>query len=184
MLKSTLIVVLMIAVPAGEAAWAESLVGHHDQVNVGAATRLDWIFAVANQSPANPPGDWQAEYDSTKQQYELFVPAGLNPRKAAPLVLFISASDKPAGWKQWQTVCQQAGVVFASPYGAGNNCDLPRRVRIVLDVLDDIARRRAIDPDRVYLAGFSGGARGVRHRLCAAGILRRCDRRLRCRAVA
>jgi predicted esterase len=157
--RCALIVLLIGVVLSGAAASGESLVGHHDKVNVGAATRLDWVFAVANQSPANPPGDWQAEYDSTKQQYELFVPPGLSPRKAAPLVLFISASDKPAGWNQWQTVCQQAGVVFASPYSAGNNCDLPRRVRIVLDVLDDVARRRAIDPDRVYLAGFSGGAR-------------------------
>ncbi len=158
--RCTLIVFLIVAVSAASgAASAESLVGHHEQVSVSAATRLDWIFAVANQSPADPPGNWQAEYDSTKQQYELFVPPALSPRKAAPLVLFISASDKPAGWNQWQSVCQQAGVVFASPYGAGNNCELPRRVRIILDVLDDIARRRAIDPDRVYLAGFSGGAR-------------------------
>jgi len=152
-------IILVGVALSGPAASAQTLVGHHDPVNVGAPTRLDWIFAVANQSPANPPGDWQAEYDSTKQQYELFVPAGLNPRKAAPLVLFISAGDKPAGWNQWQSVCQQAGVVFGSPYGAGNNCELPRRVRIVLDVLDDVARRRAVDPDRVYLTGFSGGAR-------------------------
>jgi pimeloyl-ACP methyl ester carboxylesterase len=47
----------------------------------------------------------------------------------------------------------------ASPRGAGNRCPFPRRVRIVLDVLDDIRRRFPIDPDRTYLAGFSGGGR-------------------------
>jgi predicted esterase len=143
----------------GVTASAQTLVGHHDQVSVAEPTRMDWIFSVANQSPARPLGEWQAAFDSTEQRYELFVPTGLSASKPAPLILFISANDRPAGWSRWQSVCQQAGVLFASPYGAGNNCELPKRVRIVLDVLDDIARRRPVDPDRIYLVGFSGGAR-------------------------
>ncbi|MCE9603266.1 MAG: hypothetical protein K8U03_00010 [Planctomycetia bacterium] len=138
---------------------AEALVGYHAQVKVAAPTRLDWIFAVANQSPAQPPAAWLAGYDSTEQRYELFVPENLDRRKPAPVVLFISAGDTPAGWSQWQTVCRKAGVIFASPFGAGNNCPAPRRARIVLDVIDDIARRQKIDPDRTYLGGFSGGSR-------------------------
>ena len=74
-------------------------------------------------------------------------------------MLFISPSQKPSGWRQWQKLCQQSGVIFASPFEAGNNCPNPRRVRIVLDVLDDMRRRYTVDADRTYLAGFSGGAR-------------------------
>jgi hypothetical protein len=152
------VAVAQLSMPRSAAA-AEALVGYHAQVKVAAPTRLDWVFAVANQSPAEPPAQWLAGYESTEQKYELFVPENLDKRKWAPVVIFISAGDTPAGWNQFQAVCRRAGVIFASPFGAGNNTPAPRRARIVLDVLDDIARRHKIDPNRTYLGGFSGGSR-------------------------
>lgn len=136
--------------------------GYQPKVAVSAATRLDWIFAMANQSLAVPPQKWLddgglKDYDSRQTTYELFVPAKL--AKPAPVIVFISASDAASGWKTWQQVCEQKGVIFAGPHGAGNNCPGPKRVRIVLDVLDDIRRQFPTDPDRTYLSGFSGGAR-------------------------
>lgn len=150
--------------------------GYQKEATVREATRLDWVFAVSNQSVTNPPAEWLEGYDSTKQRYEVFVPAGpkgtsakSKPKSKAkgkeaeqdglPLVLFISAGDQPAGWSQLQTVCQQKGIAFASPFGAGNNTSMPNRIRIVLDVLDDLRRKHRIDADRTYLAGFSGGGR-------------------------
>lgn len=133
--------------------------GYQPQVAVQAATRIDWVFAVANQSPAEPPADWLPKYDSQEQKYELFVPPKHNPAKPAPLVLFISPSKQPAGFAQWKSICEEQGAIFASPFGAGNDCETRQRVRIVLDVLDDVRRRYAIDPDRTYLGGFSGGGR-------------------------
>ena len=177
-------------------------VGYQKEVTVREATRLDWVFANSNQSVTNPPAEWLEGYDSTKQRYELFVPAAAKAaasntktkvkRKTAEpadaglaLVLFISAGDQPAGWGSLQSVCQQKGIAFASPYNAGNNTPMPRRIRIVLDVLDDLRRRHRIDADRTYLAGFSGGGRvacGITFALpelfggvipvCAAGDLR------------
>jgi pimeloyl-ACP methyl ester carboxylesterase len=149
--------------------------GYQKEVTVREPTRLDWVFANANQSVLNPPAEWLQGYDSTKQRYELFVPPpakatpkGKTKSKAKnaepadaglPLVLFISAGDQPAGWGQLQSVCQQKGIVFASPFAAGNNTPMPRRIRLVLDVLDDVRRRHRIDADRTYIAGFSGGGR-------------------------
>lgn len=152
--------------------------GYQKEVTVREATRLDWVFAVSNQSVTNPPAEWLEGYDSAKQRYEVFVPTAAKgmPSKpklkskakgkdakpeGLPLVLFISAGDQPAGWSQLQTVCQQRGIAFASPYGAGNNTSMPKRIRIVLDVLDDLRRKHRIDSDRTYLAGFSGGGRVV-----------------------
>ncbi len=154
-----LAITLTAATCGGHLTLAAEPRGYQAEVKVSAPTRLDWTFALANQSLAEPPADWIKGYQSTEQRYELFVPPNLNTKKSAPLVLFISPSDKPSGWAQWQKVCQQSGVIFASPFEAGNNCPIPRRVRIVLDVLDDVRRRQKIDSDRTYLAGFSGGAR-------------------------
>lgn len=150
--------------------------GYQKEITVREATRLDWVFAVSNQSVTNPPAEWLEGYESTKQRYEVFVPHAAKlvttkpkskskakgndaTQEGLPLVIFISAGDQPAGWSHLQTVCQQKGIAFASPYGAGNNTPMPRRIRIVLDVLDDLRRKHRIDADRTYLAGFSGGGR-------------------------
>jgi predicted esterase len=134
--------------------------GYQKEVTVAEPTRLDWTFVVSNQSVVDPPAEWLQGYDSKQQRYELFVPpAPKGKSDGLPMVLFISAGDAPAGWSQLESVCRQKGILFASPYGAGNNTAMPRRVRIVLDVLDDVRRQHRIDPDRTYVAGFSGGGR-------------------------
>lgn len=127
---------------------------------VAQSTRLDWGFVLANQSLATPPADWVAGYASAEQKYDVFVPpSARQPKSGWPLVLFISASDAPAGWSNLEAVCRKQGIVFASPQGAGNNAAMPKRVQLVLDVLDDLRRKQSIDPDRTYIAGFSGGGR-------------------------
>jgi poly(3-hydroxybutyrate) depolymerase len=130
---------------------------------VAAPTRLDWEFASQGFKPAERK--LPANYDSTKQRYQLFVPKSDRKDKPAALVLFISAGDSPQGWKNWQKLCEQEGVFFASPFGAGNSPMMGQRTRVILDVLDDIRRNYAIDPDQTYLTGFSGGGRMA----CAIG---------------
>jgi hypothetical protein len=138
---------------------AEPLRGYHAKVAVTAPTRMDWTFVLANQSLEKLPADWLPDYDSTRQHYELFVPPDYDPKRTYPVVLFISPGDGPAGWKNWEKVCKERGILFASVHGAGNNCPTPRRIRIVLDVLDEVRRLYRTDPDRTYLSGFSGGGR-------------------------
>ena len=133
--------------------------GYQKESTVSEPTRLDWTFVVSNQSVVEPPADWLRDYDSRQQRYERFVPAPKGKSETLPLIIFISAGDSPAGWGPLETVCKQKGIAFASPYGAGNNVPMPRRVRIILDVLDDLRRQARIDPDRTYIAGFSGGGR-------------------------
>jgi predicted esterase len=133
--------------------------GYQQEVTVAQPTRLDWTFVVSNQSVVDPPAEWLQGYDLQQQRYELFVPPAKAKNDGLPMILFISAGDAPAGWSQLESVCKQKGIVFASPYGAGNNSPMPRRVKIILDVLDDVRRQHRIDPDRTYIAGFSGGGR-------------------------
>ena len=129
------------------------------QCKVTATTRLDWVFAVSNQSPVEVPPGLLENYDSTKQRFELYVPSGAASRGAAPLILFISPSQKATGLAQFRKLCDREGVVFASPHQAGNQTPGARRVRIVMDTLDEVRRRIKIDPDRTYIGGFSGGGR-------------------------
>lgn len=129
------------------------------KMQVKAGTRIDWTFAVSNKSLAKPPAAWLGDYDSTKTEYDLHVPANVKATQPAGLILFISAGGGPAGLGSFETVCNEKGLLFASPHKAGNDTEPKKRVRMVLDVLDDIRRKHKIDPDRTYIAGFSGGAR-------------------------
>jgi predicted esterase len=131
--------------------------------SVAASTRLDWAFAV--QGFGKDAVKLPASFDSTKQHYQVFVPKDYKKDKAWPLVLFISPGDQPSGWSAWRKVCETEGVLFASPFAAGNNVAAGQRVRIVLDVLDDVRRNYHIDPEQTYLSGFSGGGRMA----CAIG---------------
>lgn len=133
--------------------------GYQASVPVTEATRIDSVFPVANQSPAELPPGWLEDYKSTDQSYELYVPPNYNDRKSWPLVLFVSPGQRSAGFKAWQSVCEKEGVLFAGPHDAGNQTDMRQRVRIVLDVLDEIRRTYNVDPDRTYITGFSGGGR-------------------------
>ncbi len=147
----------LIFLAAGAAAHAAD--GYQTRVTVSAPTRLDWTFALSNQSLPDPPADWLKDYDSTKQQYDLYIPPKHDPKKPLPMILFVSPTKDPVGWKPLESMCKKLGVVYAEPHDAGNDCPGKQRVRIVLDVLDDVRRNAVIDPDRTYIAGFSGGGR-------------------------
>jgi hypothetical protein len=100
-----------------------------------------------------------ADYDSTKQTYELFVPPRTDLKKPLPAVVFISPSSEPGGWKAFEGPCKKLGFLFVGVRGAGNDCPPKQRIRIILDALDDVRRTYPIDPDRTYVSGFSGGGR-------------------------
>ena len=65
MLRLLIVSVLILSwTPAAMS--AERLFGYHASVPVRAATRIDWVFALANQSPASPPESWTDSYNSMK----------------------------------------------------------------------------------------------------------------------
>lgn len=159
-LDSTRIVGIALLISAiAQSAIAAEMAGHQTDVKVRNATRIDWLFAVSNQSPAAPPPNWLADYDSTAQSYERYVPKSLKPQESPGLVLFVSPSDQGQGWNAFRDVCDSQRLIFASPHRAGNGVDTRQRIRIALDVLDELRRDFGIDPDRTYIGGFSGGGR-------------------------
>lgn len=121
-------------------------------VKVSAPTRLDWQFAAHGFKDGDKP---LGNYDSTKQKYQLFVPA----KAGKGCIVFISAGDSPAGLDKWKPVCEKEGLLFCSPYGAGNDVPAAKRMRVILDMLDDVRRRHGIDANQTYIGGISGGGR-------------------------
>lgn len=111
------LVSLALSIGVASVHGVEPAKGYQKKVQVSAPTRLDWTFAVATQSVVMPPANWlPADYDSTKQHYDLFVPPNYNPKQASPFILFISPGAAPMGYSNWEAVCKQHGVLFASLY--------------------------------------------------------------------
>lgn len=140
--------------------WATLALAQPKDQTVAQATRLDWAFAArgfGKEGAGLPKG-----FASGTQKYQLYVPAARGPR---PLVVFVSPGAGPAGWPAWKKVCETEGALFCSPYAAGNNVPAGARTRIVLDVVDDVRRKHAVDPNQIVLSGFSGGGRMA----CAIG---------------
>lgn len=119
---------------------------------------LDWAYVVTGSSPADTPDDLPATYTWRGQSYDFFHPNDSADGDSNPLVIYISPSNRSKGWHFWEAICRRHGVMYAGTQKAGNSIRFDRRIRIVLDVLDDIRSQYQVDPDRTYLVGFSGGA--------------------------
>lgn len=132
--------------------------GNNPNVRVLDAPRFDWSFAVP-AAAAKAPRQLLADHMSTTTTYQLWVPNTYRHAVAHPLILFVSAKAIPDEWVPFDLLCRTHNVLFAVATGGGDLAHPITRMRITLDMFDDIRRRVMVDPDRVYVAGLSEGAR-------------------------
>lgn len=115
---------------------------------------FDWKFAAPPGLADGMPGGKGGFPDS----YQLVVPPGLPGGRRPGLVLHLSASSAPADHAHWEAVCRKYGLIYASPYGVGDEAHAAERLRIALAVLDDVRQKYGPDTDRIYITGSSHGA--------------------------
>ena len=94
-----------------------------------------------------------------QEHYDLFVPESLGAGRYG-LLVFVSPSDDfriPPGWRD---ILRREQLILIAARQSGNSQDmLGRRVPLALHGYGYASSHYAIDPGRVYVAGFSGGAR-------------------------
>jgi pimeloyl-ACP methyl ester carboxylesterase len=98
-----------------------------------------------------------------EENFALYVPAQSPPRGYALLVFVPPWQDArlPTGWA---AVLDRYGVIFVSAGRSGNDeTPLGRRDPLALMAAYNVMRRYAVDPDHVYIGGFSGGSRVALH---------------------
>jgi hypothetical protein len=97
--------------------------------------------------------------DLAQERFSAYVPAQHPPQGYALLVFVPPWQDShlPPGWA---VVLDELGVIFVSAAKSGNEENVIDR-RIPLAVLGayNMMQRYAVNPDRVYVGGFSGGSR-------------------------
>lgn len=98
---------------------------------------------------------WQDE------RFFVHVPPGVSSSRSVGLLVFVPAEDTfiglPAGWAE---VLDRNQFVFIAPQNAGNNQTSARRAGLgVMAAMSMLKKYRNIDTKRVFVSGFSGGAR-------------------------
>ena len=100
-----------------------------------------------------------APFDVTKERFQLIIPKSYRPEESWGLFIWISASDAPRIPAQWEAVLASRKLLFVGAFQSGNPRNLFDRVRLAVDANVGMRRRYRIDERRVYVSGFSGGAR-------------------------
>jgi len=101
-----------------------------------------------------------AALDLAQERFELYVPEGEAPPQGYGLLVFIPPWESQGLPREWLPVLDRYGLIAVTAERSGNSQNvLSRRVPLALSGYENARRRYALDPRRVYVGGFSGGAR-------------------------
>jgi hypothetical protein len=99
-------------------------------------------------------------FNLSQEKFFISVPISYAGHQPFGVFVFISPSDEctavPPGWG---TVLQQKNLIFIAPQNAGNNQPTSRRAGLAVLAASKLLEMAKLDTNRVYAAGFSGGAR-------------------------
>lgn len=98
-------------------------------------------------------------YDVSKEKFKVVVPKSYAHAAKWGLFVYISADDSPGLPAAYEAALEKRKLLAIAPYRAGNGRNIFDRFRLAIDANFNMTRRFNIDPDRVYLSGFSGGGR-------------------------
>ena len=98
-------------------------------------------------------------FDLTKERFQLLIPKNYQPEESWGLFLWISAGNAPSIPEEWEAVLASRKLLFVGALQSGNQRSLFDRMRLAIDANVGMRRRYHLDEQRVYVSGFSGGAR-------------------------
>ena len=101
-----------------------------------------------------------AEFEPDEElEWTVFVPTARSPQTARGVLVYISPSNDSGIPPDWLPVLDAMNLLAISPKRAGNRVTTTRRIALAMSGLLQVSSRYDVDATRVYLSGFSGGAR-------------------------
>lgn len=91
--------------------------------------------------------------------WQYYVPPNYSPENAPGLLVYISPTQSGAMPKEWRSIMDKHNMIWIGADKSGNRSRVPRRILLSLLGVELTRRDYVIDESRVYLSGFSGGAR-------------------------
>lgn len=115
------------------------------------------VFAAYKSKGETPTG---YTIDLGVERFALYVPSASPPTRGYGLLVFVPPWSGARVPHEWRKALDEAGVVFVTAANSGNDAPVvTRRMPLALDGYAGVSARYPIDPQRVYVGGFSGGAR-------------------------
>ncbi len=99
------------------------------------------------------------DYDIAEQTFQVFAPEADEVDQPMGLLVFISPSDIGRVPNEWKAALRRSNMIWVSPNQTGNEQPIWKRIGLALDAVENMKARYKIDPDRIYVAGVSGGGR-------------------------
>jgi pimeloyl-ACP methyl ester carboxylesterase len=99
--------------------------------------------------------------DLAKEHYSLYVPdRGHSPSGAYSLLVFIPPWPRAEVPRQWITALNRYNTILVTAANSGNEAPTTdRREPLALLAMHNTMAQYPVDPQQVYIGGFSGGAR-------------------------
>ena len=91
--------------------------------------------------------------------WKIYVPPNYDPDAAPGLMVFVSPTRDSWMQRNWAPLLAEKNLIWVSAEGSGNYTLTNKRILLVLTSPYVVSDRYEVDPDRIYVAGFSGGGK-------------------------
>ncbi len=93
------------------------------------------------------------------QHWEIVVPEDYDPNDPPGILVYISPSDSGKIPRNWTSSIETENLIWIAAKRSGNKRAVARRIAYSILAAGIIDRRYKVNASRIYLAGFSGGAK-------------------------
>lgn len=111
-----------------------------------------WDDATAQQiASVLPPGE--------TVEWQLYIPADYTPARPAGLLVYVSPTQSGEIPRGWNEVLDRHNVIWIAAERSGNSELVARRILLAMLGTDAAKKHYAIDAERIYISGLSGGGK-------------------------
>lgn len=96
-----------------------------------------------------------------EESFWVRLPAGEEPLRGSGLLVWISPTPQWPVPRPFWPALDELNMIAVGAHGAGNQRQVYERLQLALDAIETASTRWTIDPQRVYVTGFSGGGRSA-----------------------
>lgn len=91
--------------------------------------------------------------------WQVYVPDSYDPNKPAGLLVYVSPTELGQMPSGWQPLFDEENLIWISANRSGNTTRTKKRLLYAALAPYALSDRYEIDPDRIYVSGFSGGGK-------------------------
>lgn len=101
-------------------------------------------------------------------EWQLYVPDSYDANAPSGAIVYVSPWEGGGPPKSWNDLMQEKNLIWIGAQNSGNDVAVSRRMFLAMFAPTVLQQHYALDAERMYLAGFSGGAKTA----CRVAVLR------------